>query len=386
MRKAGKLLVCIVVYFISLFLIINSQCFVQLILGNYPVAGDYYICLYQSNDKQSINVKEYYQQNIYDGPINLENLYVWNNRIGFGLYVPKDIIYNDKSIRLFLLSNGYATIVNEDDASVEELNAQKKAIASRSGYWENDNSQKSLTKTNKSFKMSFLLSLKKIMSFIESSLFSIFKWIVVSVIGLGAILGAIWKFLASRRIDTILMGDPNSGKTTIAYRWKNPSISVAKLKIITSTKEREEIKLERIPYGKKDIYPRIIDSPGRSIGEMFDEINKWSEHKVILFVLAYNKDKYELERRVSKAMTQLKIIKTSKLYYEKVEKIILFINKADDYIADEEEFLNHEEEFKHIISSTKDYSDLQEQIDVIVCGSALQGWNIEELKREITKI
>ena len=234
---------------------------VNLITGNYPAIGYYYISFEKGDENIISNI--YYKQHIYNEPIDLSNLMLYAEENTSYCLDRKSNIYNDETIRIFLLENGLAELKNIDKALESEIKAQEKAVKKKTGIWEINSNTKVVT-LHSIFNVIF--------NFLNSKLGIILKWII-TLVGVGTIctflLKVIIRILSFRNIDTIFMGGISSGKTTMIRKFEDPDATEGKLLAeITSTKSRKKIKGNRIPVGKKDIYPRLYDNPGNNFGNM----------------------------------------------------------------------------------------------------------------------
>lgn len=360
---------------------------VSLVTGSYPAVGNYYISFHQDED-DNVTASVYYEQGIYNEPIDLSNLnlYVKSNR---GYFINKDDIYDDSQIRKMLLEQGLAKIIDENIATKKEISYQKNAKKNEVGIWE-------IAEKNKSF-ITLHSIYNKLKSFIRSNLGRIIKWIIFTGIGASTLFLLFKKWISRRRIDTILMGGISSGKTTVLKRIEKPSITEGKLLTeVTTTKSGQIIKCDRIAYKNKDIYPYLFDNQGDNYGEMIDAINKFglkkSDKKVMVYVISFTQKNsssdfdYKLANsQISKAAVLIKSFKTSRSL-KKVKKIIVFFNKCDLLYDNETEFLKNKKNIEALYKKTTDYQEIDDYADTIIYGSALKGWGIDDVKDEILGI
>ena len=360
---------------------------VSLVTGSYPAAGNYYISFHQDED-DNVTASVYYEQDIYNEPIDLSNLnlYVKSNR---GYFINKDDIYDDNQIRKMLLEQGLAKIIDENIATKKEISYQKNAIKNEVGIWK-------IAEKNKSF-ITLHSIYNQIKSFIKSNLGRIIKWIIFTGIGFSTLFLLLKKWISRRRIDTILMGGISSGKTTVLKRIEKPSITEGKLLTeVTTTKSGQIIKCDRIAYKNKDIYPYLFDNQGDNYGEMIDAINKFglkkSDKKVMVYVISFTQKNsssdfdYKLANsQISKAAVLIKSFKTSRSL-KKVKKIIVFFNKCDLLYDNETEFIKNKKNIEALYKKTTDYKEIYDYADTIIYGSALKGWGIDDVKDEILSI
>lgn len=373
-------------------LIVHLNDVLYLISGEYPGLGKYYISF--MNDEERILSNVYYKHIVYNDEIDLSNLVLYVRENEEYCIEDKKSIYDDNEIRLILLENGLAEIVNKDIALSDEIEAQDKAVKSENGIW------KVGSNTGKRTLHSVLYTILNLFdNYIAIALVKI-----LSYIGIGSILlsfvGWIYKKIISNiRIDTIFMGGISSGKTTIIERLKDPNISPEKLlSHVTSTKARDVSKGIKMEGGKKYIYPRFIDNPGKDISKMLDELRKFklnrSEKSVIVFVISFTEsnkrdnDNYEyINQQIIRASTLIQILKTSKVL-KKNNRIIVFFNKCDLIYDKELDFWEDKRHIK-IRNKYKDSEDLKiiyRYSDCILYGSAVYNWEIDALCEKIREL
>lgn len=168
---------------------------VNLITGNYPAIGYYYISFEKGDENIISNI--YYKQHIYNEPIDLSNLMLYAEENTSYCLDRKSNIYNDETIRIFLLENGLAELKNIDKALESEIKAQEKAVKKKTGIWEINSNTKVVT-LHSIFNVIF--------NFLNSKLGIILKWII-TLVGVGTIctflLKVIIRILSFRNIDTI---------------------------------------------------------------------------------------------------------------------------------------------------------------------------------------
>lgn len=116
---------------------------VNLITGNYPAIGYYYISFEKGDENIISNI--YYKQHIYNEPIDLSNLMLYAEENTSYCLDRKSNIYNDETIRIFLLENGLAELKNIDKALESEIKAQEKAVKKKTGIWEINSNTKVVT-------------------------------------------------------------------------------------------------------------------------------------------------------------------------------------------------------------------------------------------------
>ena len=364
---------------------------VNLITGNYPAIGYYYISFEKGDENIISNI--YYKQHIYNEPIDLSNLMLYEEENTSYCLDRKSNIYNDETIRIFLLENGLAELKNIDKALESEIKAQEKAVKKKTGIWEINSNTKVVT-LHSIFNVIF--------NFLNSKLGIILKWII-TLVGVGTIctflLKVIIRILSFRNIDTIFMGGISSGKTTMIRKFEDPDATEGKLLAeITSTKSRKKIKGNRIPVGKKDIYPRLYDNPGNNFGNMIDELKKFafnkSEKRVVVYVISFtmlNKsnevNREYIIKELVKAATIVQILKNSKSI-KKPNKVIVFFNKCDLVYASEQEYIEDKSHAKimSIYGKSDELQLLKKYSDCILFGSAVKGWGISELKKIIISL
>ncbi len=389
MRMLIKKILGVVIFIVYLLMVGFISCYFHklgnLITGQYPALGDYYI-QFGVNEEDDVVAMVTYEQEIYwDEVIDLSNLELYI-REGARYYLDKEAIYNDWEIRKALLEYGVVKIINEEIASSEEIACQSKAMKSENGLWRVEGNG-TIGETLHSF-------FYKVLLFIESRFMSIVAWILGTLIGIGTILEIIVKIMSYKKIETILMGSMASGKTTVIKRMSMPNISEGKLKVeATPTKAEEIVKCDRIAYKNKDIHPYYYDYKGDDFGKMIDAVNKKgvtrSGNRVIVYVVSFThlneKAEFDYEivnSQISKATVVAKSFKTSTTL-GKTQKIIVFLNKCDLLYETEEEFLSNYDSIEELYKKTLDYCELQQYADAIIFGSALKNWGIEELKQEI---
>lgn len=195
------------------------------------------------------------------------------------------------------------------------------------------------------------------------------------------------------------MGGTSSGKTTIVRRFEDPNITEGKLLAeSTSTKSRKVSKGSRIPYGNKDIYPRLYDNPGNELGKMMDELKKFafnkSEKRVVVYVISFTKenkhfqvDHEYINKEMIRATTLIQILKTSKAI-KRANKIIIFFNKCDLLYKTEQDYLEDKNHIRirDMYGDGDDLQILKKYADSILYGSAVKGWGISELVENIKNL
>lgn len=381
-----------ILYFIISILLIMCGCWMiyhienvaYLVTGNYPALGKYYIS-FSNTEENTVASEVYYKQMIYDEEIDLSNLTLYLGE-GEEYCIEEKSIYNDNEIRIMLLENGLAELIDCDVASVNEINAQSNAIDKQRGGWD----------VNYSKKITMHTIFNNIFHFFDSHVGEILVWfLLIMPIGYG-LLCVIKKIIAYRKIDTIFMGEISSGKTTIIRRLQNPNVTEARLvRDITTTKAREILKGARIPCGNKDIYPQLYDNSGNEVGEMLDGLKRFrfssGEKRVVIYVLSITKDDkwreddYDyINREIIRAAMLIRILKTSKSI-KMANKIIVFFNKCDLIYESEEEFLKDKElaKIKSIYKNSDDLNAIYNYADDILYGSAIKGWGISELMEKV---
>ncbi len=358
-----------------------------LVTGQYPALGKYYICF--TKDEEDILSNVYYKQIIYDEKINLSNLILYVKEGEEYCIENKKDIFDDDKIRISLLENGLAELIDVDIATLEEVKAQTEAIKKQNGAWKESNSNN----------MSFHKIFNTIFQFFDGYLGKVLICIICILPIGGFILFIIKKIISFIRIDAIFMGGTSSGKSTIFERLKNPNITEGRLLAeSTSTKSRNIAKGIRVPYGNRDIYLRLYDNPGNELGKMMDELKKIafnkSEKRVVIYALSFTKeyeytqiDQEYIIREINKAATLVQVLKTSKAI-NRANKIIVFFNKCDLVYKSEQEFLEDKKhiKIKNIYGKREDLDILNRFADIILYGSALKGWEISELVENIKSL
>ena len=385
-----------IIYFVLFLFFIICTCWMMfhienvayLVTGEYPALGKYYICFTKGEDDILSNV--YYKQIIYDEKINLSNLILYVKDGAEYCIENKEDIFDDDKIRITLLENGLAELVDLDIATAEEIKAQNNATQSQNGVWKVSDSSSNVT-LHKIFNVIF--------RFFDSYLGEVLIWIICGVGVGGAILCIIKKVITFRKIDTIFMGGVSSGKTTIVRRFEDPNITEGKLLAeSTSTKSRKVSKGSRIPSGNKDIYPRLYDNPGNELGKMMDELKKFafykSEKRVVVYVISFTKenifsqaDHEYIIKEIIRATTLIQVLKTSKAI-KRANKIIVFFNKCDLIYRTEQDYLEDKNhlKIKSIYGERDDLQMLNDYSDNILYGSAIKGWGISELVENIKSL
>ncbi len=378
----------IVFSFVMMYLMSNLEAIGNLVTGEYPILGSYYISLDKNDDGKIVSNVEY-KQTIYEEEIDLENLelYTTPNVI---YKINKKYLYNDQEIRKFLLKRGLAKIIDEKIASKEEIKLQNEAMENNREIWGTGNKPSGITLHKK---------YNEVLIFLCSNMGKFTIWFWGSVIGLSVILECIFKIRSRRRVDVIFMGGISSGKSTLVRRLHAPNISEGELLIESSPTQGSEIKQgNRIPYDNKDIYTTLYDNPGDSYGKMVDAINKFgirkSEKKVVVYVISFttlnskesgqelNFDMNLVNSQISKAAAIIKMLKTNKSL-KKLKRIIVFFNKCDLLFSDETLFANSYLDIERKFRKAEDFNELKRNADILIYGSALKSWKFEKLIKEI---
>ncbi len=374
--------------------ICNIDKVAMLIKSEYPTGGKYYLRF--SNAEGFAKVATYYKREFYNEEMDFSNLKLYVNSDDEYEYRVdgKDDIFDDKKIRIMLLKNGLAELVNVNDATENEVMAQNYAIKIENGIWN----------TKSKGKITIHSVWYNILQYTNSNLGIIIIWFVVSVIGIGTIGGfviAIWKKIISHmQVDIIPMGEVSSGKTTIIKRFVNPDITPGQLLADNSnTKISDRNAGEKIPCGKIFIKPVLYDNRGVDLGKMIDSLNKFgmkkSDKRVVIYAISFTEanniydivedDTYKI-REMTKATTMLKILKDSSSIKRPL-KVITFFNKCDLLYNSEQEFIDDVEHKKvRDKYSDEDLLSISLNSDFVLYGSAVMGWGICDLKKNIANL
>lgn len=411
MKYLGYIYKVCVIIGVILFLIVfvgigmEKSVLVHFFWGEYPIQGDYYIEFSSNNGTYDATLK-YYDEIYTKEKIDTANLKIFPNLVNTCMFqIDKDIVYDNDKLKEFLLLNGLAKIVDKNKATSEETEAQNYAKENMLGCW----SQKKADFTENEGQLNNEFSVLKLINWLKTYYASIVYLIirfVIAVLGITFIISCLIKFFRRNNVDIIFWGEIASGKTTVAYRLRKPEISKTELLQITSTKGTSINKAGRIAFGKKDIYPYLIDNPGQQYDKMFDKVNKGifsNPHQILLITIALGQgnetldrhiDNPYLEGEISKAVQIITIVTGSKKLKKSSRTIILFINKCDLLYKNEQELFNDEnkEKVNSCLKKAFDYELLLEleernlQNVHRVYGSALEGWGISNIRDIIEKI
>ncbi len=375
--------------FLQLFIAIACEIHIQLREDIPEFGGDYYVSVSKKNDNNYYTVA-YYRNEIYNETVNYDNLALV---IGENIVVDisKEDVNNNAVIRCRLLEEGKASIVNEKEASEEELNAQTTAKLERKGIWgKNDDGSKvdANPQINEAIVNYHLIT--NIITFLKNNI--IFKWIIrllYAIFGFSIVFTIIKIIVTKQRVSVVFMGGTSSGKTTIIKKLRNPNLTKKELlDDAVPTVTSNIIKEEPFLLNGKKVTPAYIDNAGNSIGEMIDELldygEIWFSQKVVVYVFAGTEmnvgefiDCKTFYSELGKAFATMKIL-NSKSVNRKMKKI-LFINKVDLL----EDAKNVEEKLKEKYSV---FEELCQEVDIVVSGSGLEGYGLGKLRDELTTI
>ena len=227
-------------------------------------------------------------------------------------------------------------------------------------------------------------------------------WLVkLSPIGIGglAVTGLIYFFWIRRRVRLLIMGQISAGKTAIFSRLVDPTINSEKILKLQQTKAKQKVRFRRhIQYAKFEIYPRLTDVPGSAFSTAWDELTRFRfirRHALIL-VLAPTMKNLKTEtgevfddKYLAIQLGYVQSFMEGALGARKTRKpkvVILYLNKFDlvsDFPPGDSLAMKHENEFLNVFKEHQQSVELatkKAHIKLhVVVGSALRGWNCDNL-------
>ena len=340
---------------------------IKKILDEYDInGGNYYISFHYEEGKLYLDINYYKEsKNVSVLDVDLSNLKVYSDVKGYLFSDEIDTLSNEY-IRMYLLQNGMATLIDEGTASKDELESQQYARDNNRGIWaqieENKSdtsgeedpmeaSEGSSTEATDSSEdnhredsqrtprlQRIILFFKGIFNnpFIER----VISWVFASVFAFSTVTAVFLHIVKTRRCLLFFGGDTASGKTTLNKAIMDDYISEDELKSQTPTRAMVRSKNVRDDNQKKiTVKSTEIDIPGENYHEVINVLSSFKEkffRKVLLVIVvaptrAYCgpssiQQDYVDEQKTRMSMFWAPVIKAKAT---KVNTVILFINKSD---------------------------------------------------------
>jgi len=196
----------------------------------------------------------------------------------------------------------------------------------------------------------------------------------------------------------LIIGQMSAGKTAIFSRLLDPHISVEKILALEQSKSKQKIKFrQHVQYAKFEIYPRLTDVPGSAFSTAWDELTRFRfirRHAIILVLAPTMKNVKSGspifdEKYLAVQLGYVQSFMEGGLGARKTRKpkvVILYLNKFD-LVSDfpsgdssakeaEDKFLSRFREHQQSVELATKKAHIKLHI---VVGSALRGWNCDNL-------
>ncbi len=383
-KKIATCLFWAIFFVIEVFVIVKFQSLINLITYGYPALGEYYFWI-ETDEEENVIGHAYYKQYIYDSEIDLSNIIVKYQETN-PERIDRDDFVDTEKLRIYLLKNGIGVIKDERFATEEEVKAQDYAKKKGNGVWSADKQEGQIEIIGKKVEFVWFDFISRIYRVIDKiRTVTVIKWIIVSGIGIGTIVFFIYKQLMKDKLNIVFLGDTDSGKTTFFMKVLHPLMHKDQLKDrIIPTPDRDVKKGDPIKIKGREITPYVIDNPGSKPGWMLDElINKKYSNTVAIVVVAYSANRDERIIGINSAVKWVNTIKQSK-HFKNIGKVVVFINKADLFYKDSKDFRENKSKIFHEFGDIY-IKELKKSADYVDCGSALEGWNIDEVISRVIK-
>lgn len=347
--------------------------------------NNYYIIFRNSEDNQ-IYIELGQQQMLFTNSsdlIDLENLEFFTQVVSIHYLFSaetSDLKTLTTEAREFILSYGYAKLINLDIATEGEVKSQQHAQEMKLGIWEytSDEPETLESETEEpensanNAENSTMTEIKKFISekwqilclwFMEEK-----ELIISFVVGCG-ILGflgrTIIRSLRTKKKIIFFGGANSAGKTTMSLYLINPDASREDL---INQEPSQTLKKERIirddTNRKLTLKACLLDSPGHELGYVIDELSLTLRARILrkkytVIIIVAPTESYENRNEIDRQYISDQLITISKLWFAilkakrivKPQAVILFINKLDLYDDKPKmisEFSEHKKQLKKI--------------------------------------
>jgi len=300
-----------------------------------------------------------------------------------------DILYHDVIRRQsfkteadvinYLLSNGYATIIDTQKASQKEIEAENSAKNAEIGVWKKDEPK------NKG----------GILRWIKNN----YKSIITFILGSGFI-GFIYsnrkkinQWYYERKINLLVLGEPSAGKTALIKVISDEHTTEQFILSLSPTIAEKDFTGSKIYRGRYEFIPMMTDISGGDYGLKAEMISS-DKNNAIIYVLSFTQKNNSSDFDDKYMNVQLGALRAQFGQIINLKKpliFILFINKFDLLSKNQPEDTSSSETKKKIMEAFNDHINevkikgKQHNIAIeVIIGSCVKRWNTHGLLDKIT--
>lgn len=308
--------------------------------------GEYKVVYYFDDSQGKIVYYLRYQENSEKSDLDLTNLDLHADYIDYSIsynlnFRTKEVMSSD--VRIALLYRGFATIIDPNVASAEELEAEENAKINKEGFWskEPEIPVESLASENGSQSNENEQWLKQIFENFINFLIKFWHWVAASLLSFSAVVAGIRYLITSRRVFMFFGGEKGAGKTTLKTIIMEPDRSEEELKGTHPTRSDSSVRYIRDDAQKKiKIVSKMVDYPGDDKYHVLNYLtsirNKLFRKRIIVIVVAPTMANSKQTNMfdsgyINQQLSAIKILWVAviKAKLTKVNEVILFINKSD---------------------------------------------------------